>query len=141
MKFIWKLVLGGGGVKRMAVLLLCTLLLAGCMGDFLGKGKAKWRFRQYELDGSVGGRVYLRNVGRRSLGVASLVGFAMCGDEVLATDSWPFATMIPPHKEISAGFLFEKEDVPGITHIKIVISHDVFEPLERLTDEYFLIEI
>ena len=119
-------------MKRLLVILAVTLLLSGCLGsDFLGVGRAEWNFKKTENDMLIGVNGHIANVGRRQLGIGSLVAFALGDEEVLATKSLSIGTLLDPHKEYWVGFLFAKKDVPGITHIKVVISNDVLEPPDR----------
>lgn len=128
--------------RKMMIFMVVPLLLCGCMfGDFLGVGRPEWHFQKVEHDMLVVVNGFVKNAGRRPLCIGSLVAFALQNDEILATKTLTPNTLLQPCEQYQAGFVFLKENVLGITHIKIVISNNIFEPLENLTSDFLLVEI
>ena len=130
-------------MKRLFFMLLAGLLLTGCIGGILGTPKYEWNVKKYDYDGVdyIGVTGVVTNVSRSAHGVGSIVAYALSGETVLDKKYIPCSAWLEPYKELRFTFLFKKEDVPGITHIKLAISSSNKEPYDNLTDHIVLFDL
>ena len=129
-------------MRKLMSLMLIGLLLTGCAGGVFETPKFEWRIKKYDYETDyIGVTGVVTNVSRSAHGVGSIVAYALSDETVLDKKYIPSSAWLEPYKELRFTFLFKKEDVPGITHIKLAISSSNKEPYDNVTDHIVLLDL